>query len=433
MSRAIALRVVGASLLAAVLSAVLLAGISTVVAKVSWEERERRALASTAEALARSIEGEASEEGWSLERAAPEILRESALVGHHLEVWNGATLVAATADGQRLGPFTGSRDERPDWLLAERRLRSGPILVVAVRREAGARALSLLARSLLVSLPLAFALAGGVGSLAARQAVRPLGDFAGRLDRLDTSLAYERATGAPREIAGIEKAFEALLARIRIALSREKEFVVNASHELRTPLTRMRLEAERAAEHASADGREALAALVQEIDRLAELVEALLVLAQDESAGVPGAQPVNLADILREAASARGPIALEVPDEALVAGDERLLAVLVTNLLDNALKFAREGGVPTAALVARGSGFALTVTTPGARIPAEDRARIFERFFRSAEARALQRGYGIGLALARHIARLHGGDVRLDEPASNGARFVLTMPGWGGE
>ncbi len=168
---------------------------------------------------------------------------------------------------------------------------------------------------------------------------------------------------------------------------------------------------------------------------MSRLVDALLVMARSVESPMNGTETVNLADLLREEANAlpredgcRPEVA--APDEALVRGEEQLLRIAVINLLDNARKFGRPGAPPVAAVEA-GEGFVnLRVTTPGSRICATDGARLFDRFYRGPEARAEQPGHGLGLSLARHIARMHGGDVTLVSWENEDACFLLALPAW---
>jgi two-component system OmpR family sensor kinase len=208
--------------------------------------------------------------------------------------------------------------------------------------------------------------------------------------------------------------------------------VANASHELRTPLTRLRLHLERACGAAGAGSVRELDLAVAEVDRLVRLVDSLLVLARDVSTGLPR-EVVNVADVARQAVgrafAAPEAAVLTAPDEALVSGDEDLLAIAVFNLVDNARKFSAGGPVAVAVAPAAGT-VTLSVTSPGARVEADDRERVFERFYRAPEARPGPNGHGLGLPLARHIARLHGGDARCASAPDEDARFVLEIPAW---
>ena len=167
---------------------------------------------------------------------------------------------------------------------------------------------------------------------------------------------------------------------------------------------------------------------------MVRLAESLLVLARDVRAGIPRAETVNLADTVRTL----GARVLEadhagstgLPDEAMVRGDEELLSIAVKNLLDNAAKFKAPESAVILCIQETNGRVRLRVESPGARIAEAERERLFERFYRGPEARSALRGHGLGLPLARHIARLHGGDVTCVSGAEEDACFELDLPSW---
>ena len=118
------------------------------------------------------------------------------------------------------------------------------------------------------------------------------------------------------------------------------------------------------------------------------------------------------------------------PDEALVRGDEDLIEIAVQNLLENARKFAASPQPIRAILSDEGGLVRLEVTTPGARIAAAQSEQLFDRVDRAPDVRPDRDGHGLGLALARHVARLHGGDVQCVSTESEDARFALQLPAW---
>ena len=164
------------------------------------------------------------------------------------------------------------------------------------------------------------------------------------------------------------------------------------------------------------------------------LVDSLLVLSRDTAAGIPAGEVVNVSDLVTAASrrvfAGAPPPEIDEPDEALVRGDEALLGIAVENLLDNARKFSLPGRPPRVAVSEDGASVRVTVTSPGARIPPDLVERLFERFYRGPEARASHAGHGLGLPLARHVARLHGGDVRTVSQSAEDARFELALPAW---
>ncbi|PYT05906.1 MAG: hypothetical protein DMF49_12790, partial [Acidobacteria bacterium] len=159
--------------------------------------------------------------------------------------------------------------------------------------------------------------------------------------------------------------------------------------------------------------------------------------------GIQRGETLNVADLVREvsartfagrgerdsAASAPAPD-LRLPDEVLVRGDENLLAIAVENLLDNVKKFTPPGGTVRVECDVTEPWVRVSVVSPEARIGESERDALFERFYRGPEARARNAGHGLGLPLARHIARLHGGEVRCTSSSIEDACFTLELPCW---
>jgi signal transduction histidine kinase len=422
----------------AAVSALLLALAASLTAWLLWQSEEQKALGRAADAMVEAIDREAREENTDLVRSAAEAFRESALPGYRAEVWSGSHLAASNAVAPPIGPG-GPRADSERWLRDVRPLAgSGLVLVMAAPPGHGQRALRVFAFSLAVATPVCLAVAFLVGRAVAGRATRPLLDLQARIRALRGMEPWPPAgvAGAPDEVCDLEDAFRDLWGRLEDMVRREREFAANASHELRLPLTRLRLQAERAIPDAGPVARQALAAQMGEVDRLVRLIDSLLVLARDASAGIPGGETVNVADVCRRVAARvlDGARAAECgfPDEALVRGDEELIEIAVQNVVDNARKFSVAEG-PVRAVLIEGEGrVRLEVTTPGARVGAAERERLFDRFYRSPEARVRKDGHGLGLALARHVARLHGGDLRCVSAEADDARFALDLPAWTG-
>ena len=145
---------------------------------------------------------------------------------------------------------------------------------------------------------------------------------------------------------------------------------------------------------------------------------------------------MNLCDLVRDGVAemaARHPerardVELCAPDEILVYGHPVLLAAALRNLLDNAFKFSMPGTPVRIAVAAREDVTTATVDDGGPGIPETERARVFDPFYRGAEARASRAGFGLGLPILRRVARSHGGDVAVSASPQGGARFELMLP-----
>lgn len=225
-------------------------------------------------------------------------------------------------------------------------------------------------------------------------------------------------SGLPDEVRPLVDSFNGLLARLDSALQSERQFLSEAAHELRTPLAALLTQAQVAMHAADLDEtRQALDSLMRGIERTSRLAQQLLDSARVDSArGSTDRGVVDLAQVVamvaREfelvAARKRQTIVLDT-DSSRVEGNLDDLGILVRNLLDNALRYGREGGRVE---IACGAGTAagtveLTVRDDGPGVAEDERERIFERFFRGSNGNG-ERGSGIGLSLVVRIARTHG-------------------------
>lgn len=246
--------------------------------------------------------------------------------------------------------------------------------------------------------------------------------------------------GVPEEIRPLVDALNDLLARLAAVLSHERAFIADAAHELRTPLTALSLQLQ--ALGAASTGAEAAAArrqLVAGVARATRLVEQLLSLARHQGRPKGEHQSVPLHEVAREvvldlvgAADAKHvDLGIAHEDPAVVTGDREALRVLVTNLVDNAVRYTPEGGRVDVSLRRKAGATdapaVLEVTDTGPGIPAEERARVFDRFYRVPGT--APGGSGIGLAIVRTIAERHGARVELDSATgSAGLRVRVTFP-----
>jgi two-component system, OmpR family, sensor kinase len=295
------------------------------------------------------------------------------------------------------------------------------------------RLLGLYALSCVIAIVLG-AVVGGVSSTAlTRWAVKPLEEVTGALERLkpDTAEPDLGPASPSDDVESIRRALLDLLARVSDLIGQARRFAGDAAHELRTPLATLRAELELLGEGTEGPTREALARATSRADKLSGLVDRLLVLALPAQNLAQGFENVALSDVVTDAiahlpAEARARVRPELDVEGLVRGDERLLSSLVTNALENALKFSN-GSIGVRLTETATSELALEVTDGGPGVPEGLRNRVFEPFFRAAPA--AKAGYGLGLALIGHIARVHGG-VATFADTSAGARLVVTLPAW---
>jgi two-component system, OmpR family, sensor kinase len=275
------------------------------------------------------------------------------------------------------------------------------------------------------ALVLAWILAGSVARPLARLRVAAARLGAGELD------ARARLDG-PKELSAVAASFNRMADALAGNLRAQRDFVANASHQLRTPLTgvKLRLEAIRAETEGAAAAHAAKAET--EVDRLGELVQDLLDLARATTVSATGTS-VDLGQVAdaaverwRPAAADAGQTVLSGKAEpARVFADPEDLAHVVDNLIENALRYCPPGTRITIESARRNGRAALAVTDDGPGIPAEERARVFERFYRGSNGRRSGPGTGLGLAIVAELVGRWGGEVRLVDGSGTRVEVLL--------
>ena len=245
-------------------------------------------------------------------------------------------------------------------------------------------------------------------------------------------------SGLPDEVLPLVQELNLLFGRVKTAFEAQQHFVADAAHELRTPLAALKLQAQSLERADSDDARGvAIGRLTAGIERATRLVEQLLVLARQEASAAGGMRndTVDLADLARRtladmagAAVTKGvDLGLQKADSAAVQGQADALTILLRNLVDNAIKYTPAGGRIDVSVTADKEGATLVVEDSGPGIAAEERERVFDRFYRIAGSEA--KGSGLGLAIIKAIAERHGAALRLDSsPTLGGLRIGITFP-----
>jgi len=249
------------------------------------------------------------------------------------------------------------------------------------------------------------------------------------------------------ELGRLGTALNEMLTRIEGAIAaraegeqRLRRFVADAAHKLRTPLTSLRGYAELYRQGALPDERavrNAMGRIESEGERMAPLVDDLLLRARlDQSRGLD-LMPVNIVPIIREATEAfaivdhEHPITVNVPEVAMVEGDRLRLRQIIDNLLSNARPHTLAGTpvVVTASVAPAQDRVEIEVADAGPGIAAEDQQRLFERFWRADRARTRSRGgTGLGLAIVQSLVEAHGGSISLASEPGKGSMFTVTLP-----
>lgn len=282
------------------------------------------------------------------------------------------------------------------------------------------------------------------GYALARRALQPvaaLTEAAARIGPTERGARLPTGSEPQDELGDLADAFNGLLARLDAAFDRERRFRADAAHELSSPITAAQSEIEVALrrDREAEAYREALSRVAQHVERMAGLVTGLLALTRAEAEEAQGERgAVELGELAESVGSRTRPVA-EAKGVVLVvdaeAGVFTLAAkadieVALENLLDNAVKYTPSGGNVTVSVRSVGSEALIEVADTGAGFGEADRDRLFERFFRSDSPTVqVERGHGLGLAVAERLVARHGGRVTPSSPGEGeGSVFRLMLP-----
>ena len=289
--------------------------------------------------------------------------------------------------------------------------------------------------------PIALVVAGIGGWFLARKSLAPVVTMVERARRMSAeNLSGRLPVANPRdELGQLAETFNDLLGRLETAMTAQRHFMADASHELRTPVATTRTAANVALQQVHREEheyRETLAIIEQQAARLSRIVDDMFTLARADAGSYPVRRTLMYLDEViaevvqssRVLAAAKGVgVELDAAESAAFTGDEDLVRRLVANLLDNAVRHAPSGTAVRVDLEKRDAGYAVSVTDRGPGVPRDMRDQIFRRFYRG-DATAADGGAGLGLALARWIASVHGGDVTLADSSAAGTTFTAELP-----
>ncbi len=299
----------------------------------------------------------------------------------------------------------------------------GRVLFARWRDYAGQRAWSGFAGWLLL-------IAAAVGLAAypvVRRLTRRLESLQQGVDALgEGDLAARVPVRGHDEIAFLATRFNHAAARIEALVGAHKSMLANASHELRSPLTRIRMAVEML-DHG--EGQIARAEIARNIVELDSLIEEILLLSRLQSNAVPD-EPFGDIDLTALAAEecARAGLEFSATAVVVVSGSARLLRRALSNLIENARRHGGRQAAIDVSITQKASLVDVAVCDRGPGVPADQRERIFDAFYRLPGAAEAIDGTGLGLSLVRTIMRKHGGDARCDARDGGGACFHLTMP-----
>ena len=297
-------------------------------------------------------------------------------------------------------------------------------------------------RYLVVLSVIGIILAGMFGLIMGSRALSPLATMT------DTALQITRADDLSRriptrgivddEVGKLITSFNNTMGRLEKLFATQRRFVADIGHELRTPLTVIRGNID-LMRKVGIEDEQSLHSIELEVDRLARLVEDLLILAQAESGKLPmDRRRVEMDTLLLEVFSQAHVLAvdrvrLEIGqiDQVLVCGDRDRLKQVVLNLVANAIKYTAQGGKVTVNLFKEEGQGVFSVKDTGAGISSEDLPHVFERFYRGDKSRSRGKdgaGFGLGLSIAYWIVRNHGGEIEVKSKPNRGSTFTVRLP-----
>jgi len=285
-------------------------------------------------------------------------------------------------------------------------------------------------------------LGGGTGLFLANRALVPIQAITRTAQQISERDLSKRITRplVDDELGQLAQTFNTMLDRVEGAFQRQQHFTADAAHELRTPLSIMQTGIDVVLSQArdAAQYRAALEAVQEEVQRLTSLTVGLLTLARADSHTLTLNREVTDLSLLINtvidqvtAVAEQKQITIQreiVPCLALNMDEGRIIQ-LALNLIENAVKYTPEGGAVTVIVSQTGDTVSLSVADTGPGIPPEYLPRIFDRFYRTDRSRSRdQGGVGLGLAIAQHIAQLHGGEINVWSQVGVGTRFTVTLP-----
>lgn len=271
------------------------------------------------------------------------------------------------------------------------------------------------------------------------QALKPLRKLSQQAEKIDQdSISDIRLNeNTLSEFRQLSVSVNLMLDRLSESFATQRQFSGNAAHELRTPLAIMQTKLELfAAEHKNMEGdtAELVRSQAEQLDRLSKLVHTLLEMSNLSSA--PRSDRIELAPLVDEIITDLTPLASQNDitmeqdcDNVVITGSDALIYRLVFNLIENAVKYNRQGGSVSVSVHKENNNAVVCVSDTGCGIPEECRESIFQPFFRVDKSRSRQMGgVGLGLALVHDIAVLHGGSVRAEPGNKPGTVFIVTLP-----
>jgi heavy metal sensor kinase len=313
------------------------------------------------------------------------------------------------------------------------------ILQMGQSLEDSSRFIDAFKKMFIITMVLLIGLAAGVGWFMARRSVSGVEAVTRTAQGISGGSLEKRVPVNPRgdEIDQLAMTFNQMLDRIEVLVTEIKEMSDNIAHDLKSPITRIRgiAEVTLTTSQSLSEYEGMAASTIEECDRLIDMINTMLMISKTE-AGVDKfiREKIDLASLVRNACELFGPMAQDkgltlsgdVRKPSFIIGDPKMIQRMLANLLDNAIKYTPPGGEVSVALSENEKTVVAAIRDTGIGIATQDLSRIFERFYRCDQSRS-QPGIGLGLSLARAIARAHGGDITATSTLGHGSTFTVTL------
>jgi heavy metal sensor kinase len=317
-----------------------------------------------------------------------------------------------------------------------------PVVIQVGRSEQAMRQqIRTVALILLLGLPLAVATAGLGGYMLARRALAPIERMTERAETITAERLSDRlpVSNPDNEMGRLATVFNATLARLEESFEQMRRFTADVSHELRTPLTAIRSVGEVGlrGRRDEAGYRAIVGSMLEEVDRLAGLVDRLLTLSRAETGvATRSIEPVVLKDLAEGVVADLAVLAEEKSQQVVIEahgsprglGDRLMIRQALINLVDNAIKFAPAGTAIVIRVAESAAHAIVDVIDRGPGIPAAAHDHIFDRFFRATSTPADVAGTGLGLSIAKSAVETSGGTLTLEQSDEHGSTFRICLP-----
>ena len=293
------------------------------------------------------------------------------------------------------------------------------------------------------TLPLVLILAAAGGYLMADRALKPKRQITQAANAISDGNDLSRRIGIGKpgshdELQKLSDSFDRMFERLETSFNAQQQFTSDASHELRTPTTVILAECDYTRKHAKTveDYSQALDVVSRQAKKMSRLVESLLSLTRMDLGSVKTNFEVEdlseMMDVIceetRMVASRGITMCTDIQEGVFANIDVTLMSRLVQNLIDNAYKYGREGGMAEVSLRARDGWAVISVKDNGVGIARENLEKIWQRFYQEDSSRSGGEGLGLGLSMVKQIAKLHGGTVEVESKLGAGSTFTVKIP-----